>query len=387
MKGVRARLDYWIKHSAAAQRLYKALGSAFFRALGRLIPTDPHLALFSAHGRGYNDSPRTLYKAMQRDPRCKGLTYVWALEDPSQAPPGCRAVRPDTPAYFKAALAARYWITCVNIERGLSFKKKGTIYLNTWHGTPIKTVGNAAGGRKDYDFSNIDLFCCAGEYERQIYLRDFGVRPQAILESGLPRNDALYAPGEEQARAARRRLGIPAKARVILYAPTWRDSADHGDSYVVKPPVDMEKWKAALGRDTLILVRAHAYTNRLMGIAFDRQVRDVTAYPEVNDLLLAADVLVSDYSAIFMDYAILEKPMVCFGYDYEEYRASRGLYLDLDQALPGGVMRSQEEVLNRLTHMDLEAERAKTRAFKNAYLQWGGRATRICLDALLEGKR
>ena len=87
-----------------------------------------------------------------------------------------------------------------------------------------------------------------------------------------------------------------------------------------------------------------------------------------------------------MDYAILEKPRVCFGYDYEEYRASRGLYLDLDQALPGGVMRSQEEVLYRLTHMDLEAERAKTRAFKNAYLQWGGRATRICLDALLEGK-
>ena len=173
---------------------------------------------------------------------------------------------------------------------------------------------------------------------------------------------------------------------MILYAPTWRDSADHGGSYVVKPPVDMEKWKAALGPETLILVRAHAYTNRLMGIAFDRQVRDVTAYPEVNDLLLAADVLVSDYSAIFMDYAILEKPMVCFGYDYEEYRASRGLYLDLDQALPGGVMRSQEEVLYRLTHMDLEAERAKTRAFKNAYLQWGGRATRICLDALLEGK-
>lgn len=98
----------------------------------------------------------------------------------------------------------------------------------------------------------------------------------------------------------------------------------------------MEKWKAALGPETLILVRAHAYTNRLMGIAFDRQVRDVTAYPEVNDLLLAADVLVSDYSAIFMDYAILEKPMVCFGYDYEEYRPAGGCTWTWIRRCPAG---------------------------------------------------
>lgn len=387
MKGFRARADYLIKHSRGLQRLYRGLGGLFFRAAGLCTRIDPNLVLLSAHGRGYNDSPRAIYQAMLKDARCKGFTYVWALEDPAQAPQGCQVVRPDTPAYFRTALRARYWVTCVNIERGLTFKKKGTTYLNTWHGTPLKTIGNAAGSRGDYDFSHIDLFCCAGAYERDIYLRDFKVRPEAILQSGLPRNDQLYRAGAQEIRQARERLGIPQGKRVILYAPTWRDSGDGGASYVVKPPVDMEQWKKALGPDTLVLVRAHAYTNKLLGIRFDEQVRDATAYPEVNDLMLAADVLVSDYSAILFDYAILERPMVCFGYDYEAYKAARGLYLDLDRVLPGGVLRTQAEVLERLTHMDVEAERARTRAFKNAYLQWGGEATQICLDALLEGKR
>lgn len=387
MKGLRAKIDYRIKHSRSLQRAYKALGGLLFRIVGCFTGIDQRLVLFSAHGRGYNDSPRTLYEAMQDDPRCRGFTYVWALEDPAQAPQGCRAVRPDTPAYFVTALRARYWVTCVNIERGLTFKKKGTTYLNTWHGTPLKTIGNAAGGRGDYDFSHIDLFCCAGDYEKAIYLRDFRVRPQAILKSGLPRNDELYRADALAVEQARALLGIPPGKRVILYAPTWRDSADGGASYVVKPPVDMEKWKAALGSDTLVLVRAHAYTNKLMGIRFDGQVRDVTRYPYVNHLMLAADVLVSDYSAILFDYAILLRPMVCFGYDYEEYKAARGLYLDLDRVLPGGVLRTQEQVLDRLVHMDEEEEKARTRAFRDAYLQWGGQATQICLDALLGGKK
>ncbi|MEA4898901.1 MAG: CDP-glycerol glycerophosphotransferase family protein [Christensenellaceae bacterium] len=388
MKGLRARIDYALKHSRVLRRLYVPLGSAAFRMLGWFVKTDPRLVLFSGHGRRYNDSPRVLFEAMRRDPRYQGMRFVWALEASDAAPiEGAEIVVADTPKYFLTALKAGYWVSCVNIERGLNFKKRTTRYLNTWHGTPLKTIGNAAGGRGDYDFSNIDLFLSAGDYEREIYLRDFGVRPEAILMSGLPRNDALYRADEAAVRAARARIGIPEGKKVILYAPTWRDSADGGAMYALKPPVDMAKWAARLGDEYLVLVRAHAYTNALMGIDFDDFVRDMSRYPEVNDLMLAADVLVSDYSAILFDYSILERAMICFGYDYEAYKAARGLYLDLNEVLPGGVLHDEDAVLERIASLDEEAERAQTRAFKRRYLTAGGDATRLCLDALLEGRR
>ncbi|MEG0985963.1 MAG: CDP-glycerol glycerophosphotransferase family protein [Clostridia bacterium] len=388
MKGFRARVDYLLKHNQAAQWLYTHGLSVGFRFLGLFVRTDERLVLLSAHGRGYNDSPRVLYEQMLSDPRCAHLRYIWALEDPeSMAIEGCEKVKADTPKYFYLALKARYWITCVNIERGLHFKKKRTFYLNTWHGTPLKTIGNAAGGRKDYDFSSVDCFLCAGDYERNIFVRDMGVRPDALLCAGLPRNDALYRADAQAVADARQKLGVPDGLRVILYAPTWRDSADGGSSYQIAPPIDMAKWKARLSGKYLVLMRAHAYTSQLLGLTFDDFLRDATDYPCVNDLLLAADMLITDYSAILLDYAILERPLICFGYDYEAYRAARGLYLDLDQVIPGGVKRTEDEVLERITNMDYPAECRRTARLKAQYLTCGGHATQMCLDALMEDKR
>ncbi len=386
MNGLRAKIDYVLKHQRAVQWLYKKLGSAVFRLAGLFVKTDAHLVLLSGHGRKFNDSPRVLYEAMRRDARCRGLRYVWALEAGDGIKiEGADVVIADTPQYFLTALKAGYWITSVNIERGLRFKKKKTRYLNTWHGTPLKTIGNAASGRKDYDFSNIDLFCAAGAYEKDIYLRDFLVRDASILLSGLPRNDLLYHADDGMIAAARQRLSIPEGKRVILYAPTWRDSLDGGMAYALKPPLDMANWEKALEGKYVVLVRAHAYTNRLMGIEFGDFARDVTNHPDVNDLLLAADLLVSDYSAILFDYAILERPEICFGYDYEAYKAARGLYLDLEKAVPGGVLKTEAQVLDRILTLDEDAEREKTRAFKRKFLEAGGNATRMCIDALMEG--
>lgn len=384
MNGVRAKIDYLLKHNLAMQRAYKLLGSWAFRFVGLFQKTDEQLVLLSGHGRKFGDSPRVLFEAMRSDPRAKNLRYVWALEpgDATQID-GAQVVLADTPAYFLTALRARYWITCVNIERGLQFKKQGTTYLNTWHGTPMKTIGNAAGGRKDYDFSHIDYFCAAGEFEREIYLRDFGVRPESILMSGLPRNDELYHVTPERVELARERLRVPAGKKVILYAPTWRDSLDSGVSYEIKPPIDMKNWEAALGDEAIVFVRAHAYANKLMDIEYNDFVRDATDYPVMNDLLIAADILISDYSATIFDYAILERPIFCFAYDLDDYKKARGLYLDPDEVLPSGVVRDEEALLGAIRSIDYEAACADARALKHKYLTHGGHATGMCLDALL----
>jgi CDP-glycerol glycerophosphotransferase len=382
---VRSKIDYILKHSLFIQKMYKHVMSIFFQFIGLFHSTNEKLILFNAHGRKYNDSPRAIFEYMIKNDRFKDYTFVWALDNPEKYDiPHCNKVQMDTMKYFITAIKAKYWVSCVNIERGLNFKKKQTVYLNTWHGTPLKLVGNAINGRNDYDFSSIDIFCYAGEYEKGIYTKDFNVSKDSLLSSGLPRNDELYNISHKEVTNYKRLLNLPEDKKVILYAPTWRDSKDNGKSYLLKPPINLDYWEQKLQDDYVLLLRTHAYTNKVMGIEFNEFVRDFSDYPEINHLLITADILISDYSATIFDYSILEKPIICFGYDYEEYSADRGLYLDLEQELPSGVIKSQEDVVNKIKNMDYKKECQKTAEFKNKYLETGGNATELCVKSLMK---
>ena len=133
--------------------------------------------------------------------------------------------------------------------------------------------------------------------------------------------------------------------KVILYAPTWRESTDGGASCDLKPPIDLDKWKERLGKDCVVFIRAHVNTREMLGIKYDDVIRNGSDYPAVNDLLMMADFLISDYSSIIMDYCILGRPIVCFGYDYEEYNKARGgFYFDLDKEIPSGVRHTEDDV-------------------------------------------
>lgn len=385
MNGLRKKIDYILKHNLVLQQLYKNIMSRFFRGIGKFIKLDDNMIIFSGHGRKYNDSPRAIYEYMISKKKYANFIYIWALEEPDKVDiPGSIKVKADSWKYFIYTLKAKYWVTSVNIERGLNYKKKDTVYLNTWHGTPLKTVGNSASGRNDYDFSNIDLFCCAGEYEKNIYIRDFNVLETSILFCGLPRNDELYKIAKDKIKEIKRRLNISEDKKVILYAPTWRDSKDNGNSYSIKPPINIEKWKEELANEYVLLLRTHAYTNKLMGIEFNDFIQDYSSYPEINDLLLISDILISDYSATIFDYAILERPIICFGYDYEQYKEERGLYMNLDKELPSGVLKNENEVLDKIKTLNFKDESNKTAQFKRKYLQFGGRATEECVKSLLK---
>ena len=158
MVGLRAKIDYVLKHNVIVNRLFKFSGSCFFKFIGLFVPINDRAILFSGHTRKYNDSPRAIYEYMISHSEYKDYHFIWALDDPSVDTPGnAEIVVPDTWKYFVTALKCKYWITCVNIERSLHFKKKKTVYLNTFHGITIKTAGNDAAGRKgDYDFSTTD---------------------------------------------------------------------------------------------------------------------------------------------------------------------------------------------------------------------------------------
>ncbi len=385
MHGFRARLDYWLKHNNSFYRVFNWTVSMALRFIGLFVPINKKLVLFSAHSRKYNDSPRTIYEYMINHPIYSDYIYVWALEDPDNViiPGPAQKIKSDTLKYFITSLKAKYWVTCVNIERGLHYKKKGCKYLNTWHGLSINHIGNDVPGRNDFDFRAVDYMCYESEYHKRILMGAFGTREEAMIPTGLPRNDELYNTTKEEIERLKKELDLPLDKKLILYAPTWRDSTDNGQTYAIKPPIDVEYWEKELKGEYIVLLRTHSYTNKLLGIEFNDFIRDYTNYPKINDLFKISDVLISDYSACIGDYSILERPIICFAYDYEEYAKTRGLYLDLETAMPSGVKRTEEEVIEQLLTMDYQKESEKTKKMiKERLTNIGGHATEICVNKM-----
>lgn len=385
--GLKNRIEYMLKHNVFVQKSYKVIMGAILRCVSSFVKRDPNLVLInSLGGKRFGDSPKAIYDYLRKHIEYNHLHLVWAFDDPSKYDTGCYSIKMDTWAYFKTAMKASYWISSVNIERGLNFKKKKTRYLNTWHGVPLKYIGNDCPGRNDYDLSYIDFFCYSGAFEFEIYQRAFKLRAESLLLSGLPRNDELYHINDAKIKEMRQRLNIPEKKKVLLYAPTWRESEDGGKTYNLAPPVDFKMWERELVDDYVLLFRAHHFTTEHMRIEFNDFIRDVSDYPAINDLMIASDILISDYSATIFDYCILERPIISFAYDYDEYKKTRGLYIDLPSELPGGIVRTENEVIERIKTMDTAEECEKTKEFKEKYVPNGGNATEICVKALFGSK-
>lgn len=379
------RLEYIIKHNTVVQKMYVVAMSRFFRSLGLFIKVDKKQVLInSLIGKSYGDSPRVIFEAMKKDPVFKDYKYVWAFDDPDKFDvDGADKVKLNSLKYFITALRSGLWITNVNIERGLKFKPKGTVYLDTWHGTgPLKIDGNAQKNRSDYDFSNIDIFCSSSNWHDSRLLKDFRVRKKNIIRCGMPRNDALYNTNAEEINILREKYQVPKGKKVILYAPTWRERADGGKSRVISPPIDVQRWKDKLADEYVLLFRMHHLTSKALKIKYDSFVRDFSGSCDVNELMKIADILITDYSSILTDYSILEKPIVLFAYDYEEYYESRGLYKKLEEILPGYICSNQDEVIDMIVNMDRKKAIDAVKKLKQNYAYTKGDSTSVCMKAL-----
>lgn len=380
---MRERVIYILKHNRMIQKLYVTIMGFVFRTLGRFLKTDDNLVIFvSFMGKSFNDSPKVLYDYMQKNDSYKKYRCVWAFENPEKFPE-LDTVKIDTPAYFKTALKAKYWITNTNIERGLKFKKKDQVYLNTWHGIALKYIGNDCPGRKDYNFDTVDYLTVSGEYDEKVFKSAFNAKESSYLRCGMPRNEELWNATEENKIELRKELNIPEDKKVILYAPTWRESVDGGKSYSIKPPIHFDKWEEALGEEYIVLFRAHHLTTKVLGVKYNDFVRDVSDYPFVNDLMIASDILITDYSAIAFDYSILCRPIFCYAYDYDSYLSERGTYFDIDERYPNKSCRTEEELFNRIQNISYQEECRNAKKFRDEFVQYGADATKICVNTLM----
>ncbi|MBN8193797.1 CDP-glycerol glycerophosphotransferase family protein [Bacillus sp. NTK074B] len=371
--------------------IYYWIGTLALSIIKYIVKPKDNLILFiSFGGKKFDDSPRVIYEAMIRDERFSDYELVWAFHNPNDfIIPRGRVIKTDSFKYYITALKARCWITNSRVERGLNFKGKNTLYFNTWHGTPIKKMGNdISNGNKSFsskDKWNVDIMTSQSKYEADIFSRVFNIERDRFLLCGLPRNDSLADSTEAMKNKMKKKIGLPLDKKVILYAPTFREyERDDKFNCVLVPPIDFDKWKKKIGDDYVVLLRAHYEVAKVLNVEFDSGfIFNVSEYPVLNDLMTASDMLISDYSSIYFDYSILDRPMICYAYDYEKYVDKRGLYFDIREELLGGAI-TEDELLDLIRKLPYEKAMNLVRSFRSTYVQSYGNATGASLDIIFK---
>ena len=336
----------------------------------RTGPIQPHTVVFESYaGRNYSCSPRAIYEYMIAQPEYANWRFVWCLGDPSSAPknlasqPRTRVVRYKSSEYYRVYGTAQYWVTNAMLPAGVR-KRAGQKMLQCWHGTSLKrlradveSTKNEINGARDYRRKNrLDV----PRFDAFTFQSAFGERTLSVafeldrlgknvehLRFGLPRNTRLFEYDRGEVQRIRETLGIPVDKKVILYAPTWRDdSLDNANGYVFEEPIDYHQLADGFGPDTVMLFRAHyMITERPDFNEFAGQIIDASGVADINDLYAIADVLITDYSSVFFDYAVLKRPVVFFMKDLENYRDHlRGFYMNLEE-LPGPVVLKEAELI------------------------------------------
>ena len=234
-----------------------------------------------------------------------------------------------------------------------------------------------------------DAIFIEGKKEIPILVQAWEKSPDVFYTTGLPRNDDLAVVTAEEIYKIKERLGIPVAKKVILYAPTFREfshTRDGGNALGI--PFDFEKWQAALGQEYVLLVTAHYEVAKLLDkLPQNGFVINAFKYPELNDLIKVSDILISDYSSIVFDYSIMERPIFCYGYDYDSYAVERGLYTDLDKLFSKGVLRTEDSLLDSIIHIDYDAECAYTKRYiKEQYIASYGDAAKKAVSIIFGEK-
>lgn len=358
--------------------------------------------LESWHGRTVADNPLAIYRELVR--RGVGAPYAWGVQDLSaEVPESARALVVHSREWWLTMARCRHMV--INFwPRAEVEKRDGQVLVQAWHGTPLKLLGldrpSKAGRPDSIDVIERDTHLWdhlisqnpfSSEVFRRAYLWD---RP--ILEVGYPRDDVLATDRGELRSVARRRLGVSDAVTTILYAPTWREN-DRAQVGVL----DLVEVAQELGSDFQVLVRGHSITLR-SGISFESErLIDVTTYPDVADLMLAADILVTDYSSIMFDFSVTGRPILFYVPDWDDYAsvtadnappgasgpdsAGRGVYFDVRSSAPGPVLTREADLVAAIrAHETWSANHADAyRRWRSTFNPWDdGNASHRVVDAV-----
>ncbi|WP_406508645.1 CDP-glycerol glycerophosphotransferase family protein [Streptomyces sp. NBC_00212] len=325
------------------------------------LPIRKGLVVFESHmGKQFSDSPKAIYDEMRR----QGVQFdaVWSYDGakPAGFPKDATLVKRWSYPYLRALAQAEFWIDNQGFPMKLT-KRPGTTYIQTWHGSALKRMGfdvpqmkllNRAGQATHQKvLDRFDHFLIRSEHDVRTLASGFRLRDEVLLRTGYPRNDALVAAREQEAGSGERvrgpiaeQLGIAADKKVLLYAPTFRAS-ESGAVKKFELPFDVEEFADRFGDRYTLLIRSHYLNQVVLPPSVRGKVIDVSQGHDITPLLALADGLITDYSSLMFDYALLDRPMIFFAYDYEEYAdETRGTYFDLRDKAPGPVVATESEL-------------------------------------------
>lgn len=346
-------------------KLYFPVMKKFYKVCKVVVPIDKNLILFeSGLGKQYGDSPRYIYEEILN----RNLKYkkVWVMNKKMNFPDvNTTKVQRLSPKYYYYLARAGYWVNNQNFPTYIQ-KRKGITYLQTWHGTPLKKmlfdIENVQGREEGYlervhnATKTWDYLISPSEYASNAFKSAFRYNGE-ILQVGYPRNDIFYKEDrEEVARKVRRELKIPEDKKVILYAPTFRDNEHNGkNKFVFNLKMDLNELKEQIGDEYIILLRMHVVISNKLTIP--EELRDfafnVSNYPDIQELCLISDMLMTDYSSIMFDFANTKKPLLFFTYDLEEYKNDiRGFYMDFESEAPGPLLFTTEDIIDAVKNID-----------------------------------
>lgn len=336
---------------------------------------DDKVIFFEAFGgRNYTCSPKAIYEKMLEMKEFEDFKFVWAFVDPSKHEVlndnRLTIVKTNSKEYYKYFSIAKYWIVNSIIDEGI-IKKKNQVYVQCWHGTPLKKLRydievNGAvlntveeiRKRNDRDAKKFDYFISPSEYCTEKFTSAFNLKAlgkkNIIIEKGYPRNDFLFNKTKKDIDNIKKKLGLPLDKKVIFYLPTFRDNQHtSGVGYTYNLAIDFNSLKKKFSKEYIILFSPHYFIANSIDLSkYKGFVFNVARYDEINELYLVSDIIMTDYSSVFFDFANLKRPMLFYMYDFDDYQNNlRDFYISLDE-LPGPISKTQDELENNLKNID-----------------------------------
>ena len=364
------------RHSRVLDSIFKsalyAWRHTYMFVAGRINGITPDKVVFSSfQSYAYNDNPR--YVSEKLHELAPEIKQVWLLRGArtgaERIPDYVTIVDPETRRGLRELATARVWVDNVQKNQNLLFRPGVQAYFNTWHGDRgFKRVG------KDNTHQNFkprtERFCTAmiagSEFGMRTYRTAFEFEGPVLMD-GCPRNDLLISDDREFASRLRFEMGLPEDDGLVLYAPTFRDDETIARQRVqIDLSQTLDMLEAKTGRSWLCLYRAHY---RSQGLAIEREdprFRDLNAWPEMAELLLVSDLIVTDYSSCAGDFILRNKPAILFQPDMADYeQGSRELYVDMASS-PFYIardMNGMQTIINDLSEEGIRENCRQWRAF------------------------
>jgi len=353
--------DYVHQIKNMISNLYKII----FKVFGAILPKDEHLIIFESFlGKQYSDNPRAIYEYLAE--HYPHLKLYWSVDKQnfdSFAQYNVHYAKRFSVKWLFLMTRAKYWVSNSRLPLWIP-KPSKTIYLQTWHGTPLKKLAtdmdevhmpgtNTEKYKKNFvtESSKWDYLISPNEYSTEIFKRAFQFN-KTMIESGYPRNDFLFTHNNKNnINAIKNKLQLPKDKKIILYAPTWRDDDfKKVGHYKFNLPFDLAEMEKSLGDEYLIILRLHYLIAEKIDLSnYPNFIVDYSYHEDIRDLYLVSDILITDYSSVFFDYANLKRPMIFYVHDIDNYRDKlRGFYFDFETSAPGPLVKTTTDLIQAI---------------------------------------